>query len=650
MVIILPIFVIFNWYFCVFVFFLLKKPKFLRVHFYKRTKRFIFAHEVRKSSKSINMNRYIGFCGFLISLASFLSGCTDGEEDNSLFAGEPLNVDLAYSVSSAHDLRSRLTNGTVQADGSYRGIRDVHIIPFATKGQISSTDRPLLFALDEVGTLYDKRTDEYKSVFYYYDNYTLLPGTASFLFYANASPIMKSGTTDIDKVRNGSLVETFPHDLAPSGIGFRPETIVEDNTIPFGAQGVADYLTYIAQTPGWADTRDPGLRTYFLNFTGQSSAETMLIAGSTVNAKQHVNKLYEKISGLTYGSGTAEATIAAEILSRISTYSGVVFNNSTHSVTSLGSVEYPANVGLPDGAAALRWSPTVSSGYAFVPQTETTTVASINNLTRFAYPADLRYFVNSRIKTSNIDKRTEYYSSSATWADLLDNYEYDNATVNRNTLSAAIKEPVQYAVACLQVSLLPVSANYLEDAEGEQVPVTAGAFPLTGVIVGGQHNVDFSFKPKEPVTDVDMRFVYDSDVQVNNGNYFSIPVSTGSGGVEVGPVRTLVLQNYNQEEVTVVLEFRNDTSQPFMSMTGIVYPGTKFYLVATLTPETVPEGDSDYKKRVFTQDYTTTARMRVSSFAKAYNILPDLLTARLEVGVEIVQDWIQADPITVELN
>ena len=47
---------------------------------------------------------------------------------------------------------------------------------------------------------------------------------------------------------------------------------------------------------------------------------------------------------------------------------------------------------------------------------------------------------------------------------------------------------------------------------------------------------------------------------------------------------------------------------------------------------------------------TTTARMRVSSFAKAYNILPDLLTARLEVGVEIVQDWIQADPVAVELK
>ena len=72
--------------------------------------------------------------------------------------------------------------------------------------------------------------------------------------------------------------------------------------------------------------------------------------------------------------------------------------------------------------------------------------------------------------------------------------------------------------------------------------------------------------------------------------------------------------------------------------------------MATLSPETVAANEDDYKKRVFTQDYTTTAKMRVTSLARAYNILPDLLSPRLEVGVEIVQDWIQADPVSVELE
>lgn len=592
------------------------------------------------------MYRWICFCGIFIFFASLFAGCTYGEDDYCAMAQGPHDVDLAYSVSSSHDRRTRMTNDVVQAGTNYRGLQDVRIIPFGVRGKITSSDRPLLFPVGTVGTTYDKRTEEYKSVFYYYDNCSLMPGTASFLFYANAAPVTVSGTSNIDKVRNGSLVENFPASLLPADISFRPETFVQNNNIPAAAQSIADYLTYIAQTPDWADTRDPALRTYYLNFIGQTNSETTLMAGSALNARLHVNKLYEKISSLSYGSGTAEATIAAEILNRISTYSGVTFDNSTHTVTALSAGNYPSSIGLPAGAAALRWSQT-GSGYAFVPQTETTTVAPINNLTRFAYPADLRYFVNSRIKASNLDKRTAYYTSSATWTELLSNYEYDNATVSTSTMSVAIKDPVQYAVACLQVSLLPINNSYLEDADGAYIPVTAGAFPLTGVIVGGQHTLDFSFKPKLPATDVDMRFIYDSDVQVNSGNYFSIPAY---GDLEAGPVRTLVLQNYNDEDVTVLLEFQNNSSQSFMSRTGIVYTGTKFYLVATLSPETVAANEDDYKKRVFTQDYTTTAKMRVTSLARAYNILPDLLSPRLEVGVEIVQDWIQADPVSVELE
>lgn len=606
----------------------------------------VFLHRI---GLNIDMSRLIKDCGLLILLVSILVGCTSGESDFCAYAEGPVGVDLSYSISSSHDARSRMTSDVVQTGNNYRGISDVRIIPFGIQGEITSSSRPNVFSINDIGTFYDKRTEQNKSVFYYYDNCSLMPGTASFLFYGKAAPITDPVSGDIIKYRNGSLVETFPDDLRPSGINFRPETIVASNSTPSGAQGIANYLNYIAGTPGWSATRDPALRTYFLNFTGQTNEGAMLIAGSATNARTHVNKLYEKISALSYSSGTAEETIAAEILNRISTYSGVTFDNSTHTVTALSVGDYPANIGLPDGAAALRWS--LSGGnHTFLPQTETTTVASINNLTRFAYPADLRYFVNSRIKTSNEDKRTTYYSSSATWADLLANYEYDNAVVSRNTMSVAIKDPVQYAVACLQVFMLPVANSYLEDAEGQYVAVTTGAFPLTGVIVGGQHGVDFRYQPVEPATDVDMRFVYDSDVRVNNGNYFTLPRSISDGGTEVGPVSTLVLQNYDDEEVTIVLEFMNNSSQSFMSLTGIVHPGTKFYLIATLKPATVSEGDDDYKKRVFTQDYTTTAKMRVSSFSKAYNILPDLLSPRLEVGVEIIQDWMQAEPGTVELK
>ena len=99
----------------------------------------------------------------------------------------------------------------------------------------------------------------------------------------------------------------------------------------------------------------------------------------------------------------------------------------------------------------------------------------------------------------------------------------------------------------------------------------------------------------------------------------------------------------------IVLEFTNQSGQAFRSLTGIVYPGTKFYLVGKLKPDEVTASTPDYQRRVFTKDYTTTTTMRVVSFANAYNILPDLLLPRLEVGVEIVTDWMQAEPGTVEI-
>jgi hypothetical protein len=53
---------------------------------------------------------------------------------------------------------------------------------------------------------------------------------------------------------------------------------------------------------------------------------------------------------------------------------------------------------------------------------------------------------------------------------------------------------------------------------------------------------------------------------------------------------------------------------------------------------------------VFTQDYTTKVRVTVSSLAKAYNVMPDILSSRLEVGVLLYTDWIAPTPEVVTLN
>ena len=42
--------------------------------------------------------------------------------------------------------------------------------------------------------------------------------------------------------------------------------------------------------------------------------------------------------------------------------------------------------------------------------------------------------------------------------------------------------------------------------------------------------------------------------------------------------------------------------------------------------------------------------MTVSSLAKAYNVLPNLLTSNLEIGVETTPQWIAATPTAIRLD
>jgi hypothetical protein len=53
------------------------------------------------------------------------------------------------------------------------------------------------------------------------------------------------------------------------------------------------------------------------------------------------------------------------------------------------------------------------------------------------------------------------------------------------------------------------------------------------------------------------------------------------------------------------------------------------------------------KTRVFTQDQTTMVTLKVSGLAKAYNVMPNLLSPRLEIGVTLTTQWEQATPTTV---
>jgi hypothetical protein len=175
-------------------------------------------------------------------------------------------------------------------------------------------------------------------------------------------------------------------------------------------------------------------------------------------------------------------------------------------------------------------------------------------------------------------------------------------------------------------------SSSLRDAKNVLVDnANMSTMPLKGVIIGGQHTVGFNMKPQGAQTDVDGRFIYDTNI------------------IDGNKTSTLVLQSYDDEKVPVILEFENNTGHAFTGKDGTVYPNARFYLIALIDPADKKEVGKDYTNRVFTQDYTTTISMSVASLAKAYTCMPDLLAPRLEIGVQVVTKWIQATTTTVEL-
>jgi hypothetical protein len=344
-----------------------------------------------------------------------------------------------------------------------------------------------------------------------------------------------------------------------------------------------------------------------MDFTGAKSEGGGLMSGSAAHIKAFVAALKAQLTG-TDAVSTAIKT--------------AIDNNS-----SISGNTYPRSIGLPDGAAVIRWT-----GSAFSVRTTTTRLDNINSINRYTYPAELMFFTDSPIRTSSTEVPVTTYQNAPTdmlWSAFLSE-NYDGVTaVNTNTKAVAVENPLQYGVANLQLTLTGMSA-VIKDAKNATVEnADMTHLPLRGVIIGGQHTVGYNMKPQGEQTDVDGRFIYETNIVSENS------------------INTLVLQSYDLEKVPVILELENLTGHAFTGKDGTVYPNARFYLVGMIDPE--GKGTGDYANRVFTQDYTTTMSMSVTSLANAYTSMPDLLAPRLEVGVQIITKWVQATTTNVEL-
>lgn len=572
-------------------------------------------------------------------------GCAD--QDAPKGTEDLVGVDLAFSVPAPADITgvdvtpTRMDDGVVQISAAdARNLEDVIIIPFTTQNKITIADEPAQY-LSYAGWSVFLKSNQ---TFYYNRTCKFVQGVASVLVYGHGAYSVANYSGE-DKSYYGSTTAVIPSSLTPRDIYFEPTQIRATTDYDDKAKALAAYLTAIAKTEGWSTTTDSKLKALYNNFIGkrEGMVDHRVFAGSSTSILGYVNELYKEAGKA--GAAALSSAIRAKIAEKATVVNDVV--TALHS----DLTGYPANIDLPDGAAAIQW---ISGVEGFVPQTTTTTIAPITSVTRFAYPAELYYYTNSLIATANKEISVLKYESETLWNNVLQYYT-GSGVVDASTHAVAIKSPMQYGVARLSTNLNAAPNTLIDGDETKFIYGTDWndrSFPMTAVIVGGQYPVGFDFKPETvkataEEAKADMRYVYDSQVKTRNlkTDYYYLGTTSQNNCTN-----TLVLQSYENAKVTVVLEFENRTGKKFKGKECIVYPGAKFYLIGYVDPTTKPGSGNQYN-RVFTQDYVTTFNMTVDQkcLANAYSVMPDLSEARMEIGVLIVPKWDVITPTNVEV-
>ena len=595
-------------------------------------------------------------------MALLLWSCTS--DDITSPSGGRKGVSLAFNISTGRAGTRMSTDITHKNNSGFRDIlsESLRLIPFE-ETTITSGANPLSAPLNQM-TRYED--DKHPELIYYYDNGSLeIPdGTSSFLCYCKEQPLPSAydyGLTEIDlHFKYGYLTTTMPaiiseawtnNTTTAADIKFEPVQINSSIEADVNATALATYLTAIAnakptvedlapEIPSWsaysqeAAQQFPAdqnpLRKLFREFVNEGHP----IACSSAYAAKWVNWLKTELNKEDYTSLVGdESNIRTAVLTAIGAFETAMTGEEA-------PTGYPANINLPEGAAVVQWN---AKDKVFVPVVETTTIADVNSLNRFVYPPELYYYANSGIKTSPENLYEEL--NQKTWEEVLAKFDKGLGTVDGSVNSIAINDPLAYAVGNLQMGFY-VPNSSLQDAAGTLVPVRSSDetpipyFPLKSLLISSQHPQGFNFEPLKGTSDE--YIAYDIDMPT---------IVLGSSSEPTPPdskfTNTLVLQTKDGAPVRFAMEFTNNSGDDFQGINGTVFNGTNFYLVGQIK---VPiDQTEDYQTRVFTKNHITKGVVKISSLKEAYTYLPDLLDPSLEVGIQLIPDWIQSTSVSVPL-
>lgn len=567
----------------------------------------------------------LGAATLLLSTAGFTACSSEDTFTGGSFSGESVKTQFAINVPAVGKSDARMGEDIVQGQSNvvFRGMSNIRLVPFELGSNPSSVTEPLTgseslyynaIELGAIGSSDLTSTAKYKV----YNDVELPIGVNAFLFYGEATD--KSG--DASDKTNGALVPSYSTQGLEAGktladVHFDLKGILVGDDYKTTQTGLLAILYGIAKTEGWKDATGT-LQPYYTSFIGMK-------AGSANNILLAVQDLYNAVKGdVLADENGLKAKIATKIEEYFTPSGSSVPYTLTYKTTSLA--QYPAGIGLPDGAVQVAWS-TDHFEYTSNVDYDGGTSMNVSGLDKYVYPASLYYWDNTSLKTSTELESGNYGANE--WSTII-NTLYSEWAVTASTQSVALAKAINYAVGRLDVyAAFAAGEIYDANPSGQQpVRIPDDGFTLTGVLIGGQKNVGWNFTPLE--SDGTEKTIYDAAVDAGAAGTEGVTRTSGLKN------RTLVLETAGKggEKVNFALEFTNNSGQAFYGKDGLVPVGGKFYLVGQLN------ADGSHAK-VFEKDHYTKATVTINSLKNAYNCIPDLRSPKLELGLSVDLTWVE---------
>lgn len=612
------------------------------------------------------MKKYLLMLAVLLAATTSFIACSsdedlvaeEGSQEEQGVVKTEFTISFPRQISGITRQSTEIVQG--QTSPEFRGLQNIELRPFilpvADINHNTSIPTVISLGTPEGNLGYTLANDALiaTSNSHIYRDIEIAIGTRSFMFYGlarNAS--VTSGSANIP---NGALTKTETGTTL-DGISFSLVPIVGNMSVDAEATEIANYLTNVANATYGTETT----LTFFPNLT-------LVKTGSWNSVKAVVQQIYSVVyNKATYDNEGKATNLYGAIVKAILKQGESIFategtgeNAGKLIFTGTGitkSFTYPQNKNLPDGAVCISWDSNKFNALDYTADDG----MNITTVDKYVYPASLWYYGLSGIRTANVSMESNYNSTN-NWATILQKYEaaegYSNV-VQSTTRSIAIEKEVQYGVGRLDVTVRSkngsqtLEENVITGTNSNNEPIyrtitfDSDDFPITGIIVGNQRAVDYEFVTKK---NEDQYTIYDSQVYGlgnNTPNCYLTPASA----IPENKTHTLVLQTPvasaledADANVKIAVEFMNNSGQTIVGKDNqIIYPNTKFYLVGTLKPfanvSNKFKGTNDPIKQAFVQDYVTTANFVVQSFRSAYNLLPDLRSPKLEIGMSVDLKW-----------